>query len=532
MNSPVENTQAERDPSRYDVLIVGGGIAGLYAAYRLRQVWLSPARTELAKSLRRDPGGVLQVVILEENPLELGGRVRAVKLPFPQGAVTAEVGPMRFTTRQKLLRRLLHDLDIGTIPFKGEGFEKSYFLRGKHFRDGDVKAGRAPYNLDNTPERQEQNKTVDELVQAVFDATLIELSIDSDSYLDNGSVFGKKYYVDHPTLRALTEILKNESADKIVANAQRKLDADYLSTLRALEKLRDKTLRADLTHAEWRQIQEHCLLLGKIHLRDIGLWNLLHHYLSPEGAKLVEDGFGYESVIGNWNLSDAIPWFIDDFGPGQSYEAVEQGFSHLVKRLEEHLTPTKRPKKGAPAGDFECAVFFNTRVRKITVNKDETHPYTIRATKTALRYKHRNDADAFDPPDKVDNMCWRALNARSVILAIPKEPLSKLDVSELFGDRGPDKTLEQNREWKRAERDWRANLDAVRAHRLAKLVQAYRTSWWRTPEASKGAGALVITDLPLRQLYYWDQERLTKRGRYEFYDKGKRIAGDPRASLI
>jgi hypothetical protein len=285
MNSPVENNQPEQTPSRCDVLIVGGGIAGLYAAYRLRQIWESAdqrARDELAANLNLKATDVLDVVILEEHPLELGGRVRSVKLPFPKGAVTAEVGPMRFTTRQKLLRRLLHDLEITTIPFRGEGFDKSYFLRGEHFRDDDVKGGKAPYNLHDTPDRHEHNRSVEDLVQAVFDTTLTELSIDSDSYLDDGSVFEPKYYVAHGTVRALTEILKNESDQpKVVAKAQRKLDADYLSTLRALEKLRDKALRAKLTHEEWRQIQEHCLLRGSIHLRDIGLWNLLHHYLSP-----------------------------------------------------------------------------------------------------------------------------------------------------------------------------------------------------------------------------------------------------------
>src|SRR6185503_3685541 len=144
------------------------------------------------------------------------------------------------------------------------------------------------------------------------------------------------------------------------------------ATLRALEKLRDKTLRARLTHEEWRQIQEHCLLRGTIHLRDIGLWNLLHHYLSPDGAKLVEDGFGYESVIGNWNLSDAIPWFIDDFGPGQSYEAVEKGFGYLIECLQKHLE-IEGPR-------FTCRVFFNTRVRNVTVEAGEPFRYKIQAT--------------------------------------------------------------------------------------------------------------------------------------------------------
>ena len=99
----------------------------------------------------------------------------------------------------------------------------------------------------------------------------------------------------------------------------KKKPEDVPKALFALERLRDETLRTKLEKADWDLIHKYGLLLGRVHLSDIGVWNLIHHYLSPEGAKLVEDGFGYESVIGNWNLSDAIPWFIDDFSPGQSY---------------------------------------------------------------------------------------------------------------------------------------------------------------------------------------------------------------------
>jgi hypothetical protein len=238
----------------------------------------------------------------------------------------------------------------------------------------------------------------------------------------------------------------------------------------------------------------------------------------PEPGKLVEDGFGYESVIGNWNLSDAIPWFIDDFGPGQSYEAVERGFGYLIECLQKHLD-TEGPR-------FTCHVFFNTRVRKVTVTADEPFRYNIQATKTAKRYKHKNDTDAWDSHED-DEMHWREWNAGSVILAIPKEPLSKLDVTNLLGDPGADCEPEAKKNFKPIERNWHAKLDTVRSHRLAKLVHAYRAPWWQTPESPKGAGALIITDLPLRQLYYWDQEWLDKRGRYEFYDdNGKRIVGE------
>ena len=75
---------------------------------------------------------------------------------------------MRFTTRQKLVRRLLHDLGIKTVPFKGEGFDKSYFLRGKHFRDDDLKKCASPCKLPDTPERRERGRVPDDLVKMVL----------------------------------------------------------------------------------------------------------------------------------------------------------------------------------------------------------------------------------------------------------------------------------------------------------------------------------------------------------------------------
>jgi|GEM_PF-5413267 len=503
MTSSTTSSPDEQTKGLYDVAIVGGGIAGLYAAYRLRQIWKADdeaAREQLSTHLKLAAGRTLRVVILEENPLELGGRVRAVKLPFPGGAVTAEVGPMRFTTRQKLVRRLLDDLGIRTMPFKGEGFDTSYFLRGKHFSDDDVKSGKSPYNLQNTSERPEQNKHLEELVQMVFDNTVKELSIDSASY---------------------TKITDDPKLSDTEKTAQ--FNKAYLSTLRALEKLRDKILRETLTHEEWLEIQDHCLLRGKIHLRDIGLWNLLHHYLSPDGAKLVEDGFGYESVLGNWNLSDAIPWFIDDFSLGQSYEAVEKGFGDLIVRLKAALTNSEEEEKHQHP--FASEMFLNTRVREIGFDP-RADLYSVLATTTALRYEHQNDDDRVaaskesDAVKKAKELTWWQFSARAVILAIPKEPLSKLHVADLLSDWSSDDgktTKELNRVHKRK---WLADLDTVRAHRLAKLVQAFRTPWWRSPERAKGAGELIITDLPLRQIYYWDQEWLEKRGRYEFYVNG------------
>ncbi len=489
----------QRDPTACDVVIVGGGIAGLYAAYRLRQAWESAREHDrMAGEFGIVEGEALKVVILEENATGLGGRLRSVELPFPGaeggGSVIAEVGAMRFTTRQQLVRRLLHDLGVRTVPFEGDGFSTRYFLRGKHFGASDIERGDAatfPYHVDET----EKGKGPTELLSHVLERTLQELSLDEHATPD---------------------------------------------TLLVLEKLRGKASRDRLTHREWAELQKHGLLTGKVRLENIGMWNLLHHYLSPDAAHFVEDGFGYESIIGNWNVSDAIPWFIGDFSPGQVYETVDKSFSHVVERIKAQLesqpdvdATVTGPSLPYTKRAFECRIVLNSHVRSLTELVDgENRGYELKGTKACPEYR-----DSSKHPTKFPAK-WTAegeptegYRAKAVILALPKEPLRNLhigwlddalDTSEKQKDRIGEK--QPASKTKDEKRKWLGHLAKVRAHRLAKIVLAYRNAWWRTKDLSKGAGGRTFTDLPLRQVYYFDREWLEARGRYKYYDnKGREV---------
>jgi 2-iminobutanoate/2-iminopropanoate deaminase len=456
----------------FDVAIVGGGIAGLYAAYRLQKAWNSKeGRAALLEQLPEGHGELLQVVILEQNPYGIGGRLRSVELPFPGGSVTAELGAMRFTTRQKLVRRLLNELEIRTVPFEGDGFSSHYYLRGKHFDAADIAANdetRFPYHV----AEGEKNKLPSDLMLHVLDRTLQELSLD---------------------------------------------DAATPEALLVLEKLRNKDSRESLTHHEWAEIQKHGLLMGHVRLNSIGMWNLIHHYLSPEAAHFVEDGFGYESVIGNWNLSDAIPWFIADFDPGQVYETVDKSFSELVHRIKERIAPDD-PVDSKESETFLCTIVWNARVTQLHKGGPG---FLLNVETTDLEYKHRTQV--------APKLC-----ASIVILALPKKPLEDLKVKWLQSenDVGSDSSSDSdgdldsdNDRANDSEAKWNKQLANVRPHRLVKIVQAYRTAWWRTAKTPKGAGQRTLTDLPLRQVYYLDREWLKQRGRIK-YDVGESGAAD------
>lgn len=419
---------------KYHVAIVGGGIAGLYAAWRLRHAWKSqPAKLRewlgIANDQRR-----LDVVILERNPIVLGGRIRTADLPFPGGSVRAELGAMRITKRHLLARNLLSELEIETVPFEGEGFSEHYFLRGKHFDPGDVESEDPaifPYTLEALHGKK---KKPGDLVEYVFEQALRELSLDR-----------------HATPDALL----------------------------VLEKLRSKAARETLTHEEWLLIQKHGLLTGIVELSNLGVLNLLHHYLSPEAASFVDGGLGYESVIGNWNVSDAIPWFIADFSPGQGYESIVGSMFEVVEKIEQALQTDYR---------FRCDIYRNARVTRLEQPGERS--YRVLMDKKQTPYKNKPAVPA-------------SVTADAVFLALPRRPLESLQIEWLEKKSATGKL-----------REWNESLASVRGHRLAKIVQAYRYPWWRQDRSQRGTASRTFTDLPLRQVYYLDREWLEERGRY------------------
>jgi enamine deaminase RidA (YjgF/YER057c/UK114 family) len=426
----------------FHVVIVGGGIAGLYAAYRLRQAWESEQRGDLRKVLEVGDSEQLRILILERNPIAMGGRIRAAELPFPGGSVRAELGAMRITTRHRLARRLFDELGVERRPFEGQGFSEHFFLRGKHFNADDFKAAnptKFPYVL----EGEERGKDPGDLVKLVLEQALRELTLDKDATAD---------------------------------------------TLLVLEKLRSK-VAGQLTHDEWREIQQHGLLTGRVHLKNLGVWNLIHHYLSPEAASFVEGGFGYESIIGNWNVSDAIPWFIADFTPGQGYEAIEGSFVDVVGRIRRNIE--------AQSPDFRCKIVMNAQVTRL--ERPDGGPYRL---KVKLNEDQYTDLDGLP----------ESYSANVVFLALPRRSLESLEI-EWIEDAYRKDDDDEGKKAREARREWEKHLGAVRPHRLAKIVQGYQEVWWRPSGAPRGASR-TFTDLPLRQVYYLDREWLQERGRY------------------
>lgn len=99
--------------NKYDLIVVGGGIAGLYTIYKF-----------LKKTKLKDP----KILLLEASN-RLGGRVKTIK----RDGFSFESGAGRFSKHHKLLFELLKDLDLEKLKVK---ISSDYrYLPESHYKD-------------------------------------------------------------------------------------------------------------------------------------------------------------------------------------------------------------------------------------------------------------------------------------------------------------------------------------------------------------------------------------------------------------
>lgn len=92
---------------KYKIAVIGGGISGLYAAYKLSQ--------------RRMPQSI---ALLESQP-RIGGRLMTAK---SMNGDNIELGAMRISTRHNEVIKLCKDLDIKLVPFNANINNSAHFF--------------------------------------------------------------------------------------------------------------------------------------------------------------------------------------------------------------------------------------------------------------------------------------------------------------------------------------------------------------------------------------------------------------------
>ncbi len=368
--SPLARTVAEAQealPENVDVAIVGGGISGLYSAWRL----LTGTR------------GTPPSVAVFEASNRFGGRIFSA-LPEGMPHVPAELGAMRIVTSQSFVLSLTHEMGLSLDEFPMGTNDNLAYLRTKRFRVRDyTQPATVPYALAPS----ERGKTPDGLLFSAI-----------------GRLFPKY---------------------------------------------------AQLDTAGWLAAKRTTTWQGKP-LWDRGFWNVLSEILSNEAIDLIREGGGYPSFIGNWNAAEASAYLTADFPAGAAYKTIHGGMQRLplaVKARVERAGGT-----------------VHAQARLVSLS---TLPGDAAGFRLVFAPARAGDAA-------------RVVNAKSVILALPKRAIELIDTGTLL-----------------SAPDVRRAFNAVDRVPATKVFFGYRTPWWRQLGLRSGR---ANTDLPMAQCYYFGTE--------------------------
>ena len=410
------------------VAIIGGGIAGLYTAWRL----VGQHEDKENGEKKTEPF----LVHIYEKESTFGGRIRSQKIePLGFGA---ELGAMRFRRSHLLLNALIARLQIPTCDFK---FPPAVlYVRGRRLNSGEITQGHCwtcnsggPFHL----RPSEQGKSAVELIKYAINKLLTALN------------FPKLHQSKG---RQLKRKIKNEDYDQ----------------------------------QTWYYIKSEGTYQG-LHLYQIGFWNLLQHFLSNEAYVMVHEVLSLQSILGNWNAAEAIPWFLDDFATDE-YQMVSGGLSRVAEALAGKISKSTTRHEG---GEMRRK---NVEVSKVVRSPKgwKVHGYLDSPNKD--NGKDDNRMKEMIPVERSQKEYEETYD--DVILALPSKALKQLTVESGVG------TPKWDPYW----------LHWVEGHRMIKIFLLYAEPWWMGDAFPGSDTGRIFTDLPLRQVYHFSPTWMNNHG--------------------
>ena len=376
-----------------DVAVVGGGVSGVYSAWRL--MTCDPFRSRPVREMAAArANGKLRITLFEGSD-RIGGRLLSVTPPgMPH--VRCELGGMRYMSSQQLVRSLVeNELKLKTHPMPVAEPENIAYLRGRRLRLRDLTdSDKVPYNVDWC----ERGKGPDDLI-----------------------AFG------------IDQVIPGVTA------------------------LRGKELWNLLKSFEFQ---------GR-HVYDHGFWNLLAQSISREAYQFAKQAGGYDTTALNWNAADTIVLNFD-FTPDVTFNGFQDGFEQVP------LTLCDRFERAG--GTVKLGWWLRSF---------DTAPLPDGRDGVKLVFHDANDD------------VERIVHARALILAMPRRSLELLDQTGAV--LGPE------------NEEVHALIRSVTPIPLFKAFVCYHHPWWEVVGVRQGRS---VTDLPIRQCYYWAVE-----GRQEGADK-------------
>lgn len=366
-----------------DIVIIGAGCAGAYAAWRLSQQDQYKGQDIRVYELLPRVGGRLvskwMSEVTSDGPCSPDEQAKLGQFQYIR---KSEFGGMRYLTNQYLVSYLLMDWqrtkNWTTVPFAVNSESDIYNLRGKWMSAADlVDPGKRPYTLQY-----------------------------NEQAMSPAGIF----------LYALNTVLPN---------------AAYMSP-------------DELSHAR------QTFTYKGVPLYKLGFWNVVRDIVSQEAYEFAINGFGYNTTSNNWNMADAIPWYLADFPADVQYRYLHRGYDELPKQLmiDAQAQDVTLYLKHAlvrleDAGD-------EWQLQIVDIDKHEKHEIT---TKKVLLAMPRTSLEALKLPFSIKTSKWHTENVRSVT----PQPMFK-------------------------------------------FFLGYPYPWFRTIGLTNGR---TVTDSPVRQIYYW-----------------------------
>jgi monoamine oxidase len=373
--------------SDFDIVIIGGGIAGIYTAWRL--LLADKADPSALKKWKKK--SKLRIAVFEGSD-RIGGRLLSATPPNFNAAMNCELGGMRFVSTQKYIYSLIvNKLNIDhPMQVVGEPINIIYMrqklLRNYQLCDPDV----LPYNI-----------TEEERLALKSGGTT------ADNFLG----------------WAVLKLIPGVSG---LAGEELK---QYLQTV----------------------------IIDGIPLYQHGFWDLVSKVLSNEAYRIAIKAVGYDMLGSNTNAVNCISEYFD-FTPTAQYYLIDGGYD---------VVPWTLQKQFEEAGG-------KVITGKWLENFDEVQ----------LEDKTKGVEMNFFKQSK-------PVNAAALVLAMPKRSLELLDQTDPVMDPKRSPQL-------------RWLMNAVSPMGLFKMVLVYDQPWWeKKAYVTKGRS---LTDLPVRQLYYWGVE--------------------------
>jgi monoamine oxidase len=373
-----------KDPD-YDVVIIGGGISGVYTAWRLIM-----ADNIDAPFLKRSKDKKLRIALFEGSD-RIGGRLLSARAPgFPH--MNCEIGGMRYVSSQKLVSALIdnelklprHEQDVDE-PINIV-YTRGHRVRSYQLSDPDV----LPYNLS-----EEESEW---LKQGNTGSDLIGWAVEN--------------------LFPMVKYLSGDALEKYLQEAT----------------------------------------LDDIPLYQHGFWNILAKVMSNEAYQLAKTTVGYDSLGMNANAVNSIAEYFN-FTPTVKYYLMNDGYDSGPGTLQKQF-------EGA-GGE----VHLNSWLQAF-----EEATLADGSTGVELSFKNQKGQSS--------------VTARTIVLAMPKRSI------ELLQQKGP--VLDPVR-----APHVRFMMNSVEPVDLYKIFLAYEYPWWEKTFVKAGRS---LTDLPLRQCYYWGVE--------------------------